>query len=105
MDFLYGKVTQEKLTTGWNQGFKKNQPDKKMRALRKRLDRFNSFFITAHKGDRIMFDFLSDGRTRVQINGSIKGVISGADFQQALLAVWLGKKPADRDLKKILLGK
>jgi hypothetical protein len=104
MDFLYGEVSQKKLTKGWNHGFKKNQPDKKMRALRKRLDRFNKFFITAHKGDRIVFDFLSNGRTRVQTNGNINGIISGADFQQALLAVWLGKKPADTNLKKSLLG-
>jgi len=85
MDILYDEVARERLTNGWEQGFRKNQPDEKMRALHERLDRFNALFVTAHKGDRIVFDFLSDGSTRVQINGITKGAISGTDFQQALL--------------------
>jgi hypothetical protein len=105
MDFLYDEVSEEKLTGGWELGFKKNQPKKMMAALREHLDRFNTFFVTAHKGDSYVFDFLSDGSTHVQANGKDKGSIKGADFQQALLAVWLGKKPADKDLKKSLLGK
>lgn len=104
MNFLYDEVTKEKLTDGWEEGFKKNQPKEKMRALRERLDRFNTFFETVHKGGRIGFDFLSNGSTHLRINGSKVAVISGVDFQQALLAVWLGEKPADSGLKKSLLG-
>jgi hypothetical protein len=105
MNFLYDEVSKEKLTDGWEEGFKKNQPKEKMLALRGRLDRFNTFFETVHKDGRVGFDFLSNGNTNVRINGSKVGIISGADFQQALLAVWLGKKPADSGLKKSLLGK
>jgi len=104
MDFLYGEVDKEKLTDGWHAGFEKNQPAERMQNLKKRLEQFNSWFVTAHRGDSIVFDFLSDGSTHVSLNGSEKGVIQGVDFQQALLSVWLGKKPADKDLKKAMLG-
>ncbi len=104
MNILYGEVDRERLTNGWETGFRKNQSGPQMQHLQDRLNSFNAFFVTAHRGDAIVFDLLSDGSTHVSINGSEKGVIEGADFQQALLAVWLGKKPADSDLKKAMLG-
>jgi len=104
MNILYGEVDKEKLTDGWQEGFEKNQSRKRMKNLQDRLDQFNALFVTARRGDAIVFDFLSDGSTHVSFNGSEKGVIAGADFQQALLAVWLGKKPADSDLKEAMLG-
>jgi len=105
MNILYGEVDKEKLTDGWEAGFEKNQPDARMQKLKDRLASFNALFVTSHRGDSIVFDLLSDGSTHVSFNGSEKGVIEGADFQQALLSVWLGKKPADSDLKKAMLGR
>jgi hypothetical protein len=41
----------------------------------------------------------------VALNGKPQGKpIAGADFQRALLAVWLGGKPVQADLKKAMLG-
>ncbi len=60
---------------------------------------------SAAKGDLLTIDFLADGTTRVAINGQPRGnPISGADFQRALLKVWLGAKPVQADLKRALLG-
>jgi hypothetical protein len=47
---------------------------------------------------------LPRGDTRVWINDAQRGTVQGADFQRALLRVWLGNKPADTDLKQALLG-
>jgi len=104
MNFLYGEVDKEKLTDGWQEGFEKNQTRKHMKSLNNRLNQFNALFTTSRRGDSTAFDFLSDGSTHVSFNGNEKGVIAGTDFQQALLAVWLGKKPADSDLKEAMLG-
>ena len=38
-------------------------------------------------------------------NGAKKGSIDGHDFKKALFGIWLGKKPADDDLKEGMLGK
>lgn len=51
-----------------------------------------------------MFDFLSNGTTEAIINDKQAGIIAGADFQQALISAWLGKKPADKGLKQSLLA-
>ena len=105
MDFLYGEVEKEKLTDGWEEGFEKNQSPAHMKNLKTRLGNFNALFSDARRGDSVVFDLLDDGSTHVSFNGHEKGVIKGVDFQQALLAVWLGKKPADSDLKKAMLGR
>jgi hypothetical protein len=104
MTFLYKEVDREKLVNGWDEGFQQNQPAAEMTKLGERLQQFNELFVTAHKGDVFVFDFLAAGSTRVTLNGKLAGNIPGADFQKALLTVWLGEKPADKDLKKAMLG-
>jgi len=104
MTFIYSAVEQKKITDGWVRGFEKNNSKAEMAELADRLARFNSFFTTCHSGDTVLFDFDEDGRTRVLFNGGEKGIIDGADFQQALLKVWFEGYPADDDLKEGMLG-
>lgn len=105
MHFIYDGVSQKRLAEGWSEGFEKNQDKAAMDALRPRLDRFNAMFREAHRDDVYRFDMLPDGSTSVFLNGQLQGRIDGADFQRALLAVWLGSRPADADLKQSLLGR
>ena len=72
-------------------------------ALKDRLDIFNRMFTDLQKGDHVDFDFLNNGQTRVVVKGQLVGNIKGLDFQKALLAVWLGDKPADSGLKQAML--
>ncbi len=103
MHILYSEVSKDKLVKGWQAGFEKNAQD--LPALQTRLKRFNALFPDLHEGDEVVFDFLARGSTTVSIKGNTVGSIEGADFQQALLAVWLGDEPADDDLKEAMLGK
>jgi len=103
MTFLYGEVGRERLVDGWIAGFEKNQSSEEMEKLKSRLDSFNAMFADARKGDVYIFDFLEDGKTLVTFNGKKAGVIEGADFQRALLEVWLGEKPADKGLRAAML--
>ena len=104
MHFLHDEVSQEKLVDAWNEGFKKNQSEKSMKTLGPRIEQFNKLFQTVHKGDVITLDYIPDDGTTVRINGTEKGKVPGADFNRALLEVWLGKEPVDSDLKRALLG-
>lgn len=45
------------------------------------------------------------GKTTVYKNGKEKGSVEGLEFKKALFGIWLGKKPADKNLKKGMLGK
>jgi len=104
MEFLYKEVSRDRLIAGWNAGFHKNQSEASMAALGGRLAAFNALFADGHRGDRYRFDFQTDGRTVVRLNGNVIGSISGEDFQRALLSVWIGKEPASQDLKRAMLG-
>lgn len=105
MHFLYKEVETEKLVAGWNDGFAANLSPDELKAVKERLGRFNGFFQTVHSGDFYQMDFVPGTGTEVSRNGTSVGTVPGDDFYRALLKVWLGKKPADKGLKKSLLGK
>jgi hypothetical protein len=104
MDILYSKVEREKLIDAWNDGFSANLTAEALNVLRDRIDQFNAMFDTLVEGDSVKIDYLPDRGTSVSINGVNKGNISGFDFQQALLKIWLGDKPVTDSLKKAMLG-
>lgn len=104
MHFLYEEVTKEKLVSGWNEGFSDNLAAENMATLKKKIDRFNSFFRTVKKDDTILLDYLPARGTVVTISGQEMGAIDGKDFNDALLKIWLGPKPINKGLKAKLLN-
>jgi len=60
----------------------------------------------ARKGMRIVLDYSpSAAATTLYIDGAAQGgPMPGADFFRALLRIWLGERPAQLDLKRMLLG-
>ena len=72
--------------------------------LRGRIDSFNAMFPGVVEGDVIYLDYIPGTGTRVTINNERKGEIPGSDFNNALMDIWLGEEPADRKLKKAMLG-
>ena len=103
MDFLHGGAGHNMLAKGWRKGFEHNQTAESMRTLEGRLQEFSNLFGDVQKGEVFMFEFLSNGDTQIRFDSHIQGIIHGADFQQALLAIWLGKHPVGGELKKELL--
>jgi len=104
MHFLYDEVEKEKLVDAWLEGFEDNVTSDVFSALKDRLDKFNQMFSDMHKGDLVLLDYIPQKGTRVMIKGDVKGVIEGADFNRALLSVWLGKEPVTEELKDAMLG-
>ncbi len=104
MHFIYDEVSQEKLTDAWLEGFENNTEKAQMEALKDRLAKFNRLFTTVHAGDVVLLDYVPGKGTTVNVKGVEKGVIKGADFNRALLAVWLGEEPVTEDLKEAMLG-
>ena len=60
----------------------------------------------AREGMRIVLDYApSAGGTTLIVDGSPQGApMHGEDFFRALLRIWLGERPAQDDLKQLLLG-
>ena len=105
LDFVYKEVSREKLLEGWRDGFEKNQSTETLKQLQPRIDEFYDYFATnAVKKDRYVFDYIPAQGTRISKNQQQLGLIPGEDFKTALLEIWLGNYPADRKLKKGMLG-
>ncbi len=105
MDFVYEEVDHEKLVTGWQEGFHKNQEKDVINSISDRMDRFYSFFNeNAVEKDQFILDYIPAKGTKVSKNGKQLGTIPGVDFRNAVLEIWLGNFPADDDLKRGMLG-
>lgn len=104
MHFLYKQLAKHKLTDAWVEGFKENNNDENFKKLKSRLDTFNAIFSDTKKGDTILLDYLPTKGTEIWFNGELKGLIPGADFNNALLKVWLGEAPADSNLKDAMIN-
>lgn len=104
MHFTYDEVPQKKLVNAWLEGFEDNNDKAVFDALKERLEKFNQMFSDVHENDVVLLDYLPAKGTRVTIKGEEKGVIEGADFNRALLSVWLGDDPVTEELKDAMLG-
>lgn len=60
----------------------------------------------ARPGMRIVLDYApSRNATTLAVDGKVQGApMPGAEFFRALLRIWLGERPAQPDLKRLLLG-
>ena len=104
MHFTYDEVPQKKLVNAWLDGFENNNDKAVFAAVKDRLVSFNKMFSDVHEGDVVLLDYLPGKGTRVTIKGENKGLIEGADFNRALLSVWLGEDPVTEELKDAMLG-
>jgi len=104
MHFIYSEVSKEKIIEGWMDGLAENLTAERMRAIKPRLDKFNSLFRTVVKGDVVHIDYLPESGTRVRINDEWRGSVEGNDFFRDLLRIWLGSKPVSKSLKRDMLG-
>lgn len=101
-------VSAEKLTDALMEGIVENVSPADLRALQPRLDELEAAMRNAGeavKGAQIQIDYLPGIGTRVTMGGKPLGKdIAGEDFYRALLKIWLGEHPSDRNLKGDLLG-
>ncbi len=105
LDFIHKEVAGDKLVKAWNEGFQKNQSGEILTALQDRIDQFNGYFNQdALAMDQYIFDYVPGKGTTVIKNNTVLGLIPGQDFKNALLEIWLGNFPADKSLKRGLLG-
>jgi len=105
LDFIYKEVARNKLLDSWREGFEKNQRSSALQKLQSRIEAFYALFdSSAMAKDQFRFDYLPGSGTHVSKNQQLLGVIPGKDFSNALLEIWLGNHPADKSLKRAMLG-
>ena len=104
LHIVYSEIAGDQMNDALNEGFTGNNSDAELAALKARIERFRAMIPTVRRGDTVRFDLLAGGTTEVWVNDALRGSVAGADFQRALLKIWLGDRPADRRLKRAMLG-
>ena len=100
-------VDNDDIQDGFNEGFDANATQEEKAALAPQLKQFMAVFDKfkeVKKGGVINLDYVPGEGTRISLNGTEMGRIAGADFYHALLRVWFGDHPADKDLEEGMLG-
>lgn len=91
-----------------NDGIHRNQTEIQVQRLSDRLTQLEDAMRqigATRRGDTINFDYTPDAGTIVTVNGVARGKpIPGEDFYQAVLSIFIGNYPVDRELKNGLLG-
>jgi hypothetical protein len=101
LKFVRG-VSKGEITDAWTDGFKKNASD--YASVAERITTLNDSMTDLKNGASLTFSYLPDKGVSVSIDGDRKATIAGADFASALLSIWLGKKPPNKEIKAGLLG-
>lgn len=94
-------VAESDLQDAWQEGFEKNTTN--LDAIRKQLHQFHEMQASMEPGEQIVLEF-TDENVTVTVKGEVKGTITGREFQEKLLLIWLGPEPPNEDLKQGLLG-
>lgn len=105
---LLRDLTGEDFADATVKGFKANNSEADVIKFQGKLEEIKALMLDfgpVKKGTVIQIDFVPGEGTHVLLDGKRRGPeISGDDFQQAVLRIWLGPKPVDSDLKQSLLG-
>ena len=90
-------------------GIATNHSAQQLAALKDRIAKLSDLILSikeAKQGDLLDLDFIPETGTQLNVNGRPIGQpISGEDFYQALLRIWIGEKPVQDGLKSGLIGK
>jgi hypothetical protein len=102
MEFRFG-VSADKMCDAWKEGLEKNTSNP-ADALRAKFETLCEYQADMEKGEMMIYTYVPDKGTEVEIKGEVKGTIEGKDFADALFACWIGPEPPGEAFKKGLLG-
>lgn len=103
---LLRKLDGATLVSALNDGLKDNNTEQELRELQRPMEQFTAIVDAVDEGvpgDTIALDF-NARHVSVAFNDRKLGAVESPGFMAALLRVWLGDKPAQKSLKKALLG-
>lgn len=107
MHVLADEITAQEFIASLNNALAANHIPAELALIESRIRALNRLMATIgvlNKGAVVYLDYVPGNGTRVTINGQDKGSIKGEDFFQALLRIWIGKKPVDGRLRDAMLG-
>ncbi len=96
-------VSRRQFVDAWRSDLKANNKGDYSK-LKPQIAQFAKLFDAAKSGDEIIMDYVPGKGVSVTHNGRLMGTVSGNNFHEALLHVYVGPHPPTETLKKGLLG-
>src|SRR3954454_20695716 len=104
MHFLYS-VSKDQMCDAWSEGLEANTPNSSAE-VKGGFKTLCSLMEPIPKGNRLVITYVPGTGTIVEINGKVKGTIPAKATADAIVATWIGPKPAmGDDFKNAVLGK
>ena len=104
MHFLYS-VSKDQMCDAWKEGLEDNTPNASAE-VKGSFKTLCSLMEPIPKGNRLVLTYVPGSGTTVEINGKVKGTLTGKATSDAILATWIGPKPGPgADFKAAVLGK
>jgi len=99
-----GLMSRSKMEGAFREGMEEST-DGNVGPYKERLDKFLGFIKGEIAVGQVYDIVYEKGKGTVFYkDGKEKGFVTGLDFKEAMFNIWLGKSPADKGLKKELLG-
>jgi hypothetical protein len=80
-----------------------NVPSAELTKLQSRINTINGLYRDVKSGDRYTLTYFPGKGTELAWNGTVLGVIEGADFAAAYFRIWLGEHPISESMRQSLL--
>ena len=97
-----GLVTRDRFIEALEEGFDNTSVGK---YTAKDIQSFKEFLSDPFEtNDEILLRYYPEKGTTISKNAQVRGNFKGLPFKQALFAIWLGDKPAQKSLKQQMLG-
>ena len=104
LHIVSGRVTTDRMIDAIDEGFEKSA-EEGMAATVEKIDQFKACFSDEiEEGDIFDIAYVPGEGVKVHKNENLTGTIEGLDFKKAVFGIWLSNKPADKGLKKKMLG-
>ncbi|WP_258406952.1 chalcone isomerase family protein [Shewanella rhizosphaerae] len=104
LNIVSGMITSEKMQDAIIEGFDDatgGEPE----AIQPQIDAFMALFSAPiAEGDQFTLEAIKDLGVTAYKNGEKQATVEGEAFRKALLKIWLGDKPAQKSLKRAMLG-
>ena len=94
-------VDAKDMRKAWAEGFENNYQGSA--DLSAELEALKAATGDLKEGEVLAFDFSAD-KVTVSTSGTTTGTVEGAEFRRALMSVWLGQKPPNKEVKAGVLG-
>lgn len=77
----------------------------RFRALQAEIAQLNALYKDVKPGDEYRATYIPGIGTELALNGTVLGVVPGAEYSAAFFSIWIGKNPIDKGFRNNLLGK